>query len=123
MLAGLLRAPSRFAPTNDLARAQARAKTIIGLMEDQGYLTAAQAREARAHPAVLSAAAAARAGGAFADWVMSCAPDFLTRKTTEDVEVADHLRPAGPEGGRGGGSRRSSRARSRKARTPRRRSW
>ena len=38
MLAGLLRAPSRFAPTNDLARAQERAKTIIGLMEDQGYL-------------------------------------------------------------------------------------
>ena len=43
MLAGLLRAPSRFAPTNDLARAQARAKIIVGLMEDQGYLTAAQA--------------------------------------------------------------------------------
>ena len=40
MLAGLLRAPSRFAPTNDLARAQARAKTIVGLMEEQGYLTA-----------------------------------------------------------------------------------
>ena len=55
MLAGLLRAPSRFAPTNDLARAQARAKIIVGLMEEQGYLTAAQAREARAHPAVLSA--------------------------------------------------------------------
>ncbi len=93
MLAGLLRAPSRFAPTNDLARAQARAKTIIGLMEDQGYLTAAQAREARAHPAVLSAAAAARAGGAFADWVMATAPDFLTRRTTEDVEVETTFDP------------------------------
>ena len=41
MLAGLLRAPSRFAPTNDLARAQARARIIVGLMEEQGYLTAA----------------------------------------------------------------------------------
>ncbi len=47
MLAGLLRAPSRFAPTGDLARAQSRAKTIVGLMEEQGYLTAAQADEAR----------------------------------------------------------------------------
>ncbi len=93
MLAGLLRAPSRFAPTNDLARAQARAKIIVGLMEEQGYLTAAQAREARAHPAVLSQAAAARAGGAFADWVMSSGPDFLTRRTTEDVEVVTTFDP------------------------------
>ncbi len=93
MLAGLLRAPSRFAPTNDLTRAQERAKIIVGLMQDQGYLTEAQAREARAHPAQLSAAAAARAGGAFADWVMSSGPDFLTRHTTEDVEVLTTFDP------------------------------
>jgi penicillin-binding protein 1A len=93
MLAGLLRAPSRFAPTNDLARAQARAKIIVGLMEEQGFLTAAQAAEARAHPAELSAAAAARAGGAFADWVMSSGPEFLTRRTTEDVEVVTTFDP------------------------------
>ena len=36
MLAGLLRAPSRFAPTNDLARAQDRAGIIVGLMEEPG---------------------------------------------------------------------------------------
>ena len=93
MLAGLLRAPSRFAPTGDLARAQSRAKTIVGLMEEQGYLTAAQADQARRHPAVLSAAAAARAGGSFADWVMSSGPEFLTRKTTEDVEVLTTFDP------------------------------
>jgi 1A family penicillin-binding protein len=93
MLAGLLRAPSRFAPTNDLARAQSRAGTIVGLMEEQGYLTAEQAQRAREQPAQLSAAAAARAGGAFADWVMSSGPDFLTRKTTEDVEVLTTFDP------------------------------
>lgn len=94
MLAGLLRAPSRFAPTNDLELAQTRARTIIGLMEQQGYLTAAQAEAARARPAVLSAAAAARAGGAFADWIMSTGPDFLTRRTTEDIEIATTFDPA-----------------------------
>jgi 1A family penicillin-binding protein len=94
MLAGLLRAPSRFAPTNDLARAQDRATIIIGLMREQGYLTEQQAAEARARPAALSKAAAARAGGAFADWVMSSGPDFLTRKTTEDVEVLTTFDPA-----------------------------
>ncbi|WP_424933265.1 transglycosylase domain-containing protein [Amaricoccus macauensis] len=87
MLAGLLRAPSRFAPTNNLALAQERASTIIDLMEDQGYLTAQQAAVAHASPASLSRAAAERAGGDFADWVMSSGPDFLTRKTTEDISV------------------------------------
>ncbi|MFO1105830.1 MAG: PBP1A family penicillin-binding protein [Amaricoccus sp.] len=94
MLAGLLRAPSKFAPTNDLNAAQERATVIVGLMESQGYLTKAQAAQARAHPAVLSHAAAARAGGEFADWVMSSGPDFLTRKTTEDVEVLTTFDPA-----------------------------
>ncbi|EKE44508.1 penicillin-binding protein [Oceaniovalibus guishaninsula JLT2003] len=85
MLAGLLVAPTRYAPTNDLQRSQDRASVIIGLMEREGYLTPEEVREARAHPAELSAAAEARAGGYFADWVMTDAPDFLTRKTTEDV--------------------------------------
>jgi len=85
MLAGLLQAPTRYAPTNDLARSQARAKLIIGLMQDQGYLNKAEADKARAHPATLDAAAASRTGGYFADWVMSQAPDFLSKDTTEDV--------------------------------------
>ncbi len=93
MLAGLLRAPSKFAPTNDLDRSQRRAETIVGLMEEQGYLTPQQAAQARAHPAVLSRAAAAKAGGEFADWIMSAGPDFLTRRTTEDVEVLTTFDP------------------------------
>ena len=93
MLAGLLRAPSRFAPTNDLYLAQERANVIVGLMEDQGFLTPAQAKAAREHPAVLSHAAAARAGGEFADWIMSTGPDFLTRHTTEDIEVLTTFDP------------------------------
>jgi penicillin-binding protein 1A len=85
MLAGLLKAPSRFAPTNNLKRAQDRANVIIGLMRDQGYLTAIEADEARKFPAVLSAEAQSKSGGFFADWVMETAPDFLTSATTEDV--------------------------------------
>lgn len=85
MLAGLLKAPSRFAPTGNLKRAQDRANVIIGLMLDQGYLTEAEAAEARAYPAQLSAEAQSKSGGFFADWVMETAPDFLTSSTTEDV--------------------------------------
>ncbi len=85
MLAGLLTAPSRYAPTANLQRSQDRANVIIGLMEDQGYLTKAEADNARANPAELSEAAEARAGGYFADWVMETGPSYLTNDTTEDV--------------------------------------
>ena len=87
MLAGLLVAPSRFAPTANLQRSQDRANLIIGLMEDQKYLTEAEAARARQNPAQLSAAAEARAGGYFADWVMDQGPTFLTDETTEDVII------------------------------------
>ncbi|MCV6585417.1 MAG: transglycosylase domain-containing protein, partial [Marinibacterium sp.] len=93
MLAGLLVAPTRYAPTNNLSRAQDRARVIIGLMEDQGYLTASQAEAARNNPARLSRAAAARAGGYFADWVMDTLPDYLGANTTEDVLIRTTLDP------------------------------
>ncbi|MGV8988103.1 MAG: transglycosylase domain-containing protein [Cypionkella sp.] len=93
MLAGLLKAPSRYAPTANLQRSQDRAAVIIGLMQDQGYLTSAQAADALAHPAELSGAAARNAGGAFADWVMESTPSYLGRDTTEDVIIKTTLEP------------------------------
>jgi penicillin-binding protein 1A len=91
MLAGLLKAPSTYAPTASLERAQNRAAVVIGLMEEQGYLTKAEADEARAKPAVLSKAAKQKAGGYFADWVMETTPDYLARDTTEDVIIETTL--------------------------------
>ncbi len=87
MLAGLLVAPSRFAPTANLQRSQDRARVIVGLMETQGYLTAAEAENARRNPAQLSQAAERRAGGYYADWVMDQGPSFLMSETTEDVII------------------------------------
>lgn len=91
MLAGLLKAPSTYAPTANLTRAQDRASLVLGLMGDQGYLTAAQVADARANPAELSQAARQQAGGAFADWVMERGPDFFTGETTEDVVIRTTL--------------------------------
>ena len=93
MLAGLLRAPSRYAPTAGLERSQGRASVIIRLMEEQGYINQQQTLDALASPAVLSEAAAARTGGAFADWVMESAPSYLTQNTTEDVLIATTFDP------------------------------
>lgn len=91
MLAGLLVAPTRYAPTANLQRSRDRANLILGLMEQQGYLTATEAAAAKASPAVLSQAAEARAGGYFADWVMDLGPGFLTDETTEDVVLRTTL--------------------------------
>lgn len=87
MLAGLLKAPSTYAPTTNLKRSQERAGMVLALMHDQGFLTDKQWQDARANPATLSAAAQARAGGYFADWVMETIPDFLAKDTTEDVVI------------------------------------
>ena len=91
MLAGLLTAPTTLSPTNNLDRSQNRAATVIRLMEDQGYLSKAEADQAIANPAELSEAAEAEAGGYFADWVMSSGPEFFTRNTTEDVIIKTTL--------------------------------
>ncbi|MDJ0993565.1 MAG: transglycosylase domain-containing protein [Dinoroseobacter sp.] len=91
MLAGLLVAPSRFAPTSDLERSQARAATIVRLMQDQGFISDTEAAVAIANPATLSEAAEKRAGGYFADWVMDTAPSFLASQTTEDVIIRSTL--------------------------------
>lgn len=91
MLAGLLKAPSTYAPTSSMDRARDRAAVVIGLMEEQGYLTKQEADEARANPAQLSKAARQKMGGFFADWVMETTPDYLARDTTEDVIIQTTL--------------------------------
>lgn len=93
MLAGLLTAPSRFAPTSNLERAQDRADLVIGLMARDGYLDATEAASARANPATLARGARQITGGAFADWIMQSGPDFLTGDTTEDVFIRTTFDP------------------------------
>ncbi len=85
MLAGLLKAPSSYSPTNNLQRAQDRAATVLKLMREQNYITTAQEVQANERPATLAGVSKARAGGYFVDWAMDSAPSFLTNETTEDV--------------------------------------
>jgi membrane peptidoglycan carboxypeptidase len=85
MLAGLLKAPSSYSPTNNLQRAQDRAATVLKLMREQDYITRAEEAQANERPATLAGVSKARAGGYFVDWAMDTAPSFLTNETTEDV--------------------------------------
>ncbi|UWR26668.1 PBP1A family penicillin-binding protein [Sulfitobacter sp. S223] len=90
-IAGLLTAPSTLSPTSNLERSRNRAATVLRLMNEQGYLSDEEEAVAQASPAELSDAAEARAGGYFADWVMSTGPEFFTRNTTEDVIIRTTL--------------------------------
>ncbi len=95
MMAGMLTAPSRYAPTNNLKRSQDRAATVLKLMQEQGYITMAQREAAAAHPATLSQAARARAGGYFA-------PRFPDPRHDRGCDHPHHPGPEHPESRRRG---------------------
>jgi penicillin-binding protein 1A len=70
MLAGLIRAPSRDNPLQNLEAAQARAAVVIKAMRDNGAINARTAEDAAAQPAVLHLSEEALPATTwFADWV------------------------------------------------------
>ena len=67
MLAGVANAPSRLAPTRNLEGAQARSRTVMAAMADNGFITEAQAQSRPARPQ--GRRASLPTGTYFADWV------------------------------------------------------
>ena len=70
LLAGLLKAPSRYAPTSDARRASVRATVVLDLMYATGRITEADRIEAAQIPIRVSRGASSPGAGWFADWVM-----------------------------------------------------
>ena len=68
MLAGLFKAPTRFAPHNNLALARARANTVLYRMLDSGFITQGELLEARREPAAVIAQSIADSPNWFLDW-------------------------------------------------------
>ena len=75
MLAGLVKAPSRLAPTGNLKGAQAREAVVVGAMEDAGFLTRREARAIRPQRVLSDRAQQLPIGTYFADWVLPQARD------------------------------------------------
>lgn len=93
MVAGLLKAPSRLAPTNDLDLARDRAAIVLARMVDVGFVTEQQALAARARPAKLAPDGQTALAGHFVDWTL----DGLKRQlgpATRDTVVRTTLDPA-----------------------------
>ena len=71
LIAGLLKAPARYSPTANPERARVRTEQVLANMVDAGYLTEAQATEAKRQPVGRGNYPTAGLGGRyFADWVL-----------------------------------------------------
>jgi penicillin-binding protein 1A len=95
IVAGLLKAPSRLAPTANMARAKTRAAEVLDNMVEAGFMTAEQRAGAGALPVAVPAAAQAERGNRyFTDWLLERVQSFvgyadrdLTVVTTMDLRL------------------------------------
>jgi len=92
LIAGLLKAPSRLAPTSDLEAARERAAVVLRAMVDAGVLTAERAAAADRAPAEPVAYAEAGDVGWFLDWVTASLPEDW-RESGRNLEVHTTLDP------------------------------
>lgn len=92
MLAGLVQAPSRLAPSRHLAAAQARERVVLGAMVADGAITRAQAANADTAE-VVRGRESLPSGSYFADWVQPQARASIDTAQYGDVAVATTLDP------------------------------
>ena len=93
VIAGLLKAPSRYSPARDVDLARQRASVVITRMESDGYLTDPQARAARVAPITL-ARQPDNIGRYFADWAVEAVKSYvggpardIVVRTTLDISL------------------------------------
>jgi penicillin-binding protein 1A len=83
MLAGLVKAPSRLAPTSNLKGARARQALVVAAMVDAGFLTKAQGADVQPQGVLNRPAQQLPTGTYFADWVLPEARDQAGEVKTE----------------------------------------
>ncbi len=110
VLAGVLKAPSRYSPTRSRKRAEDRAYVVLNAMVDAGFITAREGQLAVNKPAAVARAPYISARQYIVDWVAELVPDYagaartnLVVETTIDLKaqaaaekaVRDRLRKHG----------------------------
>ena len=90
MLAGLVKSPSRLAPTRDFKAAEARAKTVLAAMAELHFISPAQEKVAAARPPRIVTQAVNGAVNYVADWVMDALNDVVGH-VDEDVVVVTSI--------------------------------
>ncbi len=87
MLAGMVKAPSRYNPLVDPKRAIDRAKQVLASMVDAGYLSDADASRAIAKGVANLKTPAAASGQYYADWVLDQVSDYVNYADRDLVVV------------------------------------
>jgi len=90
MLAGLLKAPSRFNPGSSPRLARKRAKLVLARMVDAGFITEKRATLAIKQKHKLAAGLTGAGRYYFADWVLARAADFIG-DTNRDIVIVTTL--------------------------------
>ncbi|MGE3693328.1 MAG: transglycosylase domain-containing protein [Novosphingobium sp.] len=93
IIAGLVKAPSRFSPTADAKAAVDRAKTVLEVMQTNGTINAEQAASADLASVHLAAESSQNAVRYFTDWALPQL-DLVVSDTTDPIEVWTTLDPA-----------------------------
>ncbi|MDO8878013.1 MAG: PBP1A family penicillin-binding protein [Pseudolabrys sp.] len=114
MLAGLVKSPSRLAPTRNFNAAEKRAKIVLAAMSELGFISAANEKVALAKPPRIVAQAGNGAVNYVADWIMDALNDTLghidedlivetsidaTLQASAEKALADELAAKGPKAG------------------------
>jgi penicillin-binding protein 1A len=86
MLAGLVKSPSRLAPTRNYDEAEKRAKMVLAAMTELGFIGKAKERVALASPPRIVAQAGKGSANYVADWVMDEVDDAIGH-VDEDIIV------------------------------------
>jgi len=109
MLAGLVKAPSRLAPTNNLSGARARQKIVVAAMVDAEMLSPEEAARVRPSRIIAQKDDPLDTGTYFTDWVLPAARDRageigteLTVRTTLDMKIQKAAETAARNAGIGG---------------------
>ena len=91
-LAGLVRSPSRLAPTRNPDGAEKRAQIVLAAMMDMKFITDDMAKVALIQPAQAIKAPGAGSVGYVADWVMDVLDDLIGR-VEQDIVVETTIDP------------------------------
>ena len=85
IIAGMVKAPSRYSPTADVDAAVGRASVVLRLMQEQGYINASQA-SVDVDSVKLKQEASQNSARYFTDWALPQL-DLLLPETFEPIEV------------------------------------
>jgi penicillin-binding protein 1A len=93
MLAGLVKSPSRLAPSRNPNGAERRAQAVLTAMTEVGFITETMAKTALAQPARAVRPAGAGSVNYVADWIMDVLDDLVGR-LEQDLVVETTIDPA-----------------------------